>query len=163
MPPSTTAPTRQKKTSGSPGKTRGRPRSGTGRASATRRPGRWRAWPIGAAVVVFLAAYILDTGAVIRLIGACLAGQFGPPVRIVAFAALGLLGCVLAWALFSPQPAPAAATGKPRRPRTPAKAKPASAGPEATVPADNALAPDQAGSPKAPGRRASSRRPPMRT
>jgi len=39
-------------------------------------------WPIIAAAVVFVIAYIVDTGAVGRLMWACLAGQFGPRARL---------------------------------------------------------------------------------
>ena len=160
MPPPTAAAARQKKTSDSPGKAQRRPHSGASRPQAGRRPGGWRVWTIIAAVVVFLAAYILDPGAVARLIAACLAGQFGPRVRIAVFAALALVGCVLAWALLRPQPRrSAAAVSKPRRRRSPAKAKPAPTGPEEAAPAESSLMPDQASPPRAPGRRASSGRP----
>src|ERR1700761_1373176 len=98
MPPPTTAAARQKKTPDSLGKARRRPRSGASRPQTGRRSGGWRVWPIIAAVVVFLVAYVLDPGAVARLVAACLAGQFGPRVRIAAFAALALVGGVLAWA-----------------------------------------------------------------
>jgi hypothetical protein len=163
MPPSTAVPARQKKTPGSPAKVQRRPRSGNSRVSAGGRPGGWRVWPVVAAAVVFLIAYILDPGAVVHLVGACLAGQFGPRVRIVTFGALVLVGCVLAWALFRPQPRQSvAAVSKPRRPRHPGKAKPPSAGSEEAAPADKPTVSDEDGS-RPPGRRASSRRPPSRT
>jgi hypothetical protein len=71
----------------------------------------------GAAATVFVAAFILDTGAVGRLFWASLAGHAGPWARIVAFGVLLLLTGVTARALYRPaRPQPAKARKKATRP-----------------------------------------------
>jgi len=47
-------------------------------------------WPL--VIAVFLVAYIVDTGAVGRLLWACLAGQFGLRVRLAALVVVVLVG-----------------------------------------------------------------------
>lgn len=61
---------------------------------------------IGAATVVFIVAFVLDTGAVVRLFWACLVGHAGQTARIVAFGILLLLALLLAVALCYPRQAP---------------------------------------------------------
>jgi hypothetical protein len=113
-----------------------------------------------AAVVVFLVAYVLDPNAVTRLIGACLAGQFGLQVRIASLGMLVLFGCVLVWALFRPQPRrPAAVAGKPRRRRSHDKTKPPPPEPEAVATPDSGVVADQGRSKRMSSQRAASRRP----
>jgi hypothetical protein len=105
MPASTAAPPRRKKTPKSTGVFHRRIRSGAPAASARWPLATWRLRPIAAvAVVVFLVAYVLDWGAVARLIWMCLVGQLGPLRRIASFGILLLLGCTLAWAWHRPTP-----------------------------------------------------------
>jgi hypothetical protein len=133
----TAAAARQKKTPKPPGKPRRRSGSGNGQPSVGPRSGR-RLWPLVIALVVFLMAYIMDTSAVGRLVWACLAGQFGPRVRLAASGVLVLIGGMLALALWSRQlPAAPARKPRPKRPRN--TTKPASPGPE------DAATPDQGG------------------
>jgi hypothetical protein len=135
----TAAAARQKKTAKPLGKSRRRSGSGNAQPSTALRSGR-RLWPLIIAVVVFLIAYIVDTGAVGRLIWACLAGQFGPRVRLAAFGVVVLIGGMLALALWSrPRQLPAAPARKPRTRRPRNTTKPASPGPE------DAATPDQGG------------------
>jgi hypothetical protein len=136
MPAPAAATARRKKTSTSPGGSRRRPRSGTGKSSARPRlTGRWL-WAI-AVVGVFLAAYVLDPGAVAGLIWACLAGQFGQRARIASFSVLVFGGFALAWALRPQAPRPVAKVRR-KAQRAPArsKEKPVRTGPEAAAASD---------------------------
>jgi hypothetical protein len=117
-----------------------------------------------AAVVVFLVAYVLDPSAVARLIGACLAGQFGLRVRIASIGVLVLIGCVLAWALFRQQSRRSVtAAGKPRRRRSHDKTKLPPPEPEAVATPDSGAVVDQGNSKRMSSQRAPSRRPPGRS
>jgi hypothetical protein len=64
----------------------------------------------GTAAVVFVAAFMLDTEAVARLLRACLAGQAGVPARIAASAVVLLLLGVIGVVVYRPAPA-----AKPRK------------------------------------------------
>jgi hypothetical protein len=91
------------------------PRRRSARSGSAARPARsaWRAWVWAAAGAVFVAAFILDTGAVGGLFWASLAGHAGPWARIVAFSVLLLLAGVIACALYRPaRPQPAKARKK---------------------------------------------------
>jgi hypothetical protein len=90
-----------------------------------------------AAVAVFLAAYILDLGAVARLTWACVSGQLGERACIASFAVLVLLGSALAWASHRPAPPPVSkAPAKARRRPAASREKPARTEPEEAVPSD---------------------------
>jgi hypothetical protein len=108
----TAAAPRQKKTSGPPGKPRRRSGPGNGQPSRGR-PGRWL-WPL--VIAVFLVAYIVDTGAVGHLLWACLAGQFGPRVRLAAWVVVVLVGGIVTWAFLRRSPRPSAAPVRKPRP-----------------------------------------------
>jgi hypothetical protein len=146
MPAPTAATPGRKKSSGSPGKSRRRPRAGAGKASARPRPASRRLWPIAAvAAVVFLASYILDVGAVGRLMWACLTGQLGTQARIASIGVLLLSAGALAWA--SRRPAPRRVTKAPRkaRPRpTRSRQKPARTEPE-EAPTSDGMRPAEPG------------------
>ena len=74
---------------------------------------------IAAALSVFLVAYILDTGAVVRLLWAALTGQFGTGSRVAASGIVLLLGYVIALMLYRPaRPPPAKVRKKATRPAT---------------------------------------------
>jgi hypothetical protein len=61
---------------------------------------------IAASTVVFLIAFILDTGAVLRLFWACLMGEIGPGPRLVAFSVLLLVLGVMVLLLYRPEQRP---------------------------------------------------------
>jgi hypothetical protein len=96
-------------------------------------------WPIAAiAAGVFLAAYILDLGAVARLMWAGLSGQFGQRACIASFAVVVLLVAALAWASYRPAPPHPVrkAAAKPRREPPANKEKRARTEPQEAVPSD---------------------------
>lgn len=138
MPAPTDATPRRKRTPSPPGNSPRRPRPKTGKAAARRHQATRRLWPIGAAAVgVFLAAYVLDLGAVARLMWACVSGQLGQRACIASFAVLVLLGSALAWASHRPAPPPVTkAPAKARRRPAASREKPARTEPEETVPSD---------------------------
>jgi hypothetical protein len=116
MPDSTDAPPRRKRMPPPSGISGRRPRPKTGKASGRRQAAR-RWWPIGIiAAGVFLAAYVLDLGAVFRLLWAGASGQLGRIACIASFGAVVLFGSALAWASRHPAPRPAGKpAAKPRR------------------------------------------------
>jgi uncharacterized membrane protein len=61
-----------------------------------------------AALSVFILAFILDTGAVARLLWGALTGHFGAWIRIAAFGIVSLLCCVIALVLYSAPRQPSA-------------------------------------------------------
>jgi hypothetical protein len=83
----------------------------------------------GAVAVVFVAAFILDTGAVARLLWACLAGRLGEPARLGAAAFVLLLLAVIGVVIYRPAP-PAKPRKRAARPAVRAE-KPAQASNEA--------------------------------
>lgn len=98
-----------------------------------------RVWPIAIiAAGVFLVAYILDTGAVVRLMWACLSGQLGRRACIASLAVLLVLGAALAWASRRPAARPVAkVTAKSQRRPAASRKKPMRAEPEAAVKSDD--------------------------
>ncbi len=102
-----TPATRVRRAKGASGRPRGKSRKsgGSGRYRLAR-----RVLVMCAAAVVFVAAFILDTGAVARLLWACLAGQAGEPARLGAGAVVLLLLGLIAAVVYRPAPAP-----KPRK------------------------------------------------
>src|SRR5271165_2913586 len=92
MPTPSDATPRRKRTPAPPGHSRRQPRPKTGKAPARRHQATRRLWPIAIlAAGVFLAAYILDTGAVARLMWASLSGQLGQRASIASLVVLLLL------------------------------------------------------------------------
>ena len=121
-----TPATRVRRAKGASGRPRGKSRKsgGSGRYRLAR-----RVLVRCAAAVVFVAAFILDTGAVARLLWACLAGQAGEPARLGAGAVVLLLLGLIAAVVYRPAPAP-----KPRK----RAARPAVRGAEPPEAADEA-------------------------
>jgi hypothetical protein len=72
-----------------------------------------------AAAIVFAMAFILDTGAVARLLWACLKGQLGEPARLGAGTVVLLLLGLTALVLYRPAP-PAKPRKRAARPAAPA-------------------------------------------
>jgi hypothetical protein len=136
MPAPTDATPRRKRTPSPPGNSPRRPRAKTGKAAARRPQSTRRLWPIGtAAAAVFLAAYVLDLGAVARLMWAGLSGQLGERACIASFAVLALLGAALAWASHRPAPPPVTkAPAKARRRPAASREKPARTEPDEAMP-----------------------------
>jgi hypothetical protein len=139
MPAPTVATLRRKKTPGSPGGSQRRLRSGAHKSPAKAHLTAWRLRPVVvAAVGAFLAAYVLDWGAVARLMWACFAGQLGQPACIASFGTLLLLGCMLAWASHRPAPGPVAKTPRKARRRLPSQQKKAvGTGPQEATQSDD--------------------------
>jgi hypothetical protein len=138
MPAPTDATPRRKRTPPPPGNPSRRPRTKTGKASVRRHPATRRLWPIAViAAGVFLAAYILDLGAVARLMWAGLSGQLGQRACIASAAVMVLLGAALAWASYRPAPRPVRkAAAKPRRRPPTNREKRVRTEPEEAVPSD---------------------------
>ncbi len=108
-----TAPpaSRNKRAKAAAGRSRRRP------ASARVRPIR-RLAVIGGASAVFIAAFILDPDAVLRLFWACLTGHAGQPARVAAIVIALASACAIAFAFRPPSRSPPPKVRKkvPRRP-----------------------------------------------
>jgi type VI protein secretion system component VasK len=112
----TSRPRRVKGASGRPRRRSGSSGSALGSYRVVR-----RLLVIVSASAVFVAAFIVDTAAVVRLFWACLAGQAGQRARIIAFGVLLLLMCLAIVMLYHPTDRPAAKVRK-KAARRPARA-----------------------------------------
>jgi hypothetical protein len=138
MPAPTDTTPRRKRTPPPSGDSPRRPRPKRGKTSARRHQAARRLWPIGTvAVGVFLGAYVLDLGAVVRLMWAGVSGQLGQRACIASFAVLVLFGAALAWASHHPVRRPVGKAATKARRRSPAtREKRARTEPEEAVPSD---------------------------
>lgn len=97
--PAPAGPARRKQGASGPPRAKSRKSAGGGRSAVAR-----RVLVIGVAAGVFVTALILDTGAVARLLWACLKGQAGEPARLAAGAVVLLLLGATALVVYRPAP-----------------------------------------------------------
>jgi len=117
-----TPASRNKRPKGASGTSQRRP-AASGRSAQARRLAS-RLAVAGGALAVFIAGFIFDPDAVVRLFWACLMGHAGQPARVAAFAIVLAAGCTIVLALRPPARSPPPKLRKKAAPRPVANSKP---------------------------------------